>query len=312
MGERLAARRWWFELEDMARRASCLIAALTVVAGCTAAMAQGGAGSDTKLFKLHASTATLGKTGIRDSVWRYFSDQGERAYLAKNYASAEKYYRAALQDAQEHKLRDANVAVLMTNLASTYREEGKSNDAESLYKQALNASEQFGTGPGSPYAYALKQYAALLARTGRSDEAQFALAAARNGSRLLRGSAAMPVAGGGPVPQPPLAAQAPFPDYSLRPPPPPMAARAQANDYPMSPLAGSATAAAPPVFQGNAGGDGDDRIIIDYTFLGFSPTPAGDQLSPQVYAHARTSITPSQVGSILRSLQLGPGLFGGQ
>src|SRR5439155_14090564 len=71
--------------------------------------------------------------------------------------------------------------------ASTLREQGQYDRAEPLFKRALNASEKLGYGPRSPYAYTLRQYAALLRKTGRAEEAQFAYEAAQSGARLTAG-----------------------------------------------------------------------------------------------------------------------------
>jgi hypothetical protein len=146
--------------------------------------------SDPGLFKLQANISALGKTGVQDALWRYYSEQGAKAYANRDYAAAEKFYTASLQDAEKRHIDDRNLALIVTNLATTLRDEGDFEQAAKLFKRSLSLSEKLGSGQQSAYSYTLRQYAALLRKTGREEEARFAYEAARNGQYLLSGAAA--------------------------------------------------------------------------------------------------------------------------
>ncbi|GEM_PF-3454600 len=170
-----------------------VIAALTGAVLLAAAPASGGpgAGADnagrqakSKLFKLRANFPNGSLKGQFDVPYRYLSDRAAKAYSAGRYVEAESLYRAALDDATRSHAADADVAVLLTNLASTYRDDGKYESARPLFKQAMQMTEKMDGAGSQLYSYALGQYAGFLSRTGDYEQARFAEESARGGFKL--------------------------------------------------------------------------------------------------------------------------------
>lgn len=263
--------------------ACCLASALSWIVISTACPAEilGSTGAEAKLFKLRASESFLGKTGITDSVWRYFSEQGARAYVNKDYASAEKFYAAALTNADKIHVDDRNLVLIITNLASTLREQGKYDRAEPLFKRALKASEKMGNGPRAPYAYTLRQYAALLRKTGRAEEAQFAYEAAQNGARLRAGATTLNAG---------LAPASPWPG-----------ARQKADSQPASPegkqiepIAGNSSPAPGPPPGAPSAVQSEEPMIIDITLVGIEQGAGQSEPATRVFQHSRTYLSGQQ------------------
>ncbi len=245
--------------------------------------------SSTEPFKLHATVSELGRTGITDSIWRYFSDQGAAAYSKGDYASAERYYQTALRDAQKHKIDDRNLVLITTNLAASLREQGKFEQSGVLFRSALSKSEKLGHGKNAPYSYALRQYATLLRKTGREDEARFAYESAQSGSRLIRPSISTGAAfdrrspllsGAGPAPAAPLG------------PAPPAVTSTGAVSYPFEP----------------SGDQYEDTIIFDFTVIGVSQFPGAAGPDARVFHHSRTAISGARADWVRDALgQMGAG-----
>lgn len=259
--------------------------------GATVAQAFGAESESggTEPFKLRATVSELGRTGITDSIWRYFSDQGAAAYSKGDYSSAERYYQTALRDAEKHKVDDRNLALITTNLAASLREQGKFEQAGVLFRCALSKSEKLGTGKNAPYSYVLRQYASLLRKSGHEDEARFAYESAENGSRLVRPSLAAGAAlGSGP---PLLSGDGRAQTIPVLPAPPVQAS-------------GGATAAAPQ----SSGDQYEDTIIFDFTVIGVSQFPGAAGPDARVFHHSRTSISGARANWVRDALgQFGAG-----
>jgi len=163
-----------------------LIAMLLVLTSYSFSFANEECKDETKLFRLSASTNVLNKTSFSDSTEQGLSEKGLNAYLAKDYDAAQMYFKAALQNVSRHQVHNKNLIVLMTNLASTYREMGQLDQAHSLYKRALAESQKFKLSASeSGYKYALRQYCGLLVKTGREDQAERALRISDGGNNYI-------------------------------------------------------------------------------------------------------------------------------
>lgn len=262
---------------------AALVAVLTVCATFMPAPAQTNRKNldAAQLFKLKASINTLGKTGVQDSLWRYYSDLGARSYLTKDWAAAERNYHLALNEGEKHCLGDHNKALLLTNLAASLREQNRFAEAELLFKQALRLSAESLVGYGS-YAYVLKQYAAMLRKQGRQDEARFAYEAAKSGAHLVAGVQKQDLNGG--VGQ------------ALPPPLPKQASTAESTFSSNTPFSFP-----------QPRGFTDEPIILDFTLVGINIAP-GDQPNTTVYEHSRRYLDGSaacQLRSYLQQLKYG-------
>jgi tetratricopeptide (TPR) repeat protein len=244
---------------------------LSLLASAGSASALEGGPTSAEPFKLHATVSELGRTGIADSIWRYFSDLGAAAYVKGDYASAERYYQAALLDAEKHKVDDRNLVLMLTNLAASLREQGKYDQSGVLFKSALSKSEKLGTGKAAPYAYTLRQYATLLRKTGREEEARFAYESAQSGSRLVRQSAVVSSTRAARTPL--LSASEPAQNSIDRP------------GQPVEESSRSDSGAAPE----STGAQYEDTIIFDFTVIGVSQFPGADP-DARIFHHSRTEL----------------------
>jgi hypothetical protein len=154
--------------------------ALFVVACLATSAANPGGSSSPKLYHLSASAPDQALT---DTVYHYLSVRGAEAYAGHRFKDAEQLYASALEDAQKHHAKAKELAMLETNLASVYREEGLLDRAKPLFKAALN--EAGGVSDQTVYRYVLNQYASFLSRSGQQEESRFTAEAARTGDKLV-------------------------------------------------------------------------------------------------------------------------------
>jgi tetratricopeptide (TPR) repeat protein len=117
--------------------------------------------------------------------WQELTKQGLHKFEEGDLRTAEEIYKKALQIAES--LSDNHkIAASLNNLAAVYRDEGKYNDAESLYLKSLEVHrEEMGSGQGE-IATTLGNLADINAYTGRFEKAtdlyQQALAVSRKSS----------------------------------------------------------------------------------------------------------------------------------
>jgi len=69
--------------------------------------------------------------------WDQHMAAAQKAYKQADYAAAERFYLAALKEAENFRDEDARLATSLNNLASVYLLQGKYNDTERLYKRTL-------------------------------------------------------------------------------------------------------------------------------------------------------------------------------
>lgn len=107
-----------------------------------------------------------------DTRWERLFDAGQEALAQGRYAEAEKKFLAAVEAAEAFGGDDSRLGVTLNNLAVAYHDQGKLDEAEPLYKQAIKVYERT-LGLGHPeVATTLENYAGLLRDTGREDEAE--------------------------------------------------------------------------------------------------------------------------------------------
>ncbi len=117
------------------------------------------------------STLLIGCGRLDGSSWETYNQAGGEAYEKGNYAEADKQWSAAVKIAEEFSLEDPRLAINLNNLAVLYRAQGKYAEAEQLHQRSLAIYEK-ARGPDHPdVATVLENYADLLSKTGRADEA---------------------------------------------------------------------------------------------------------------------------------------------
>ena len=103
--------------------------------------------------------------------WQRSNEAGVAASQQGKYAEAEKYYLAALKEAESFAPKDPRLAASLNNLATLYDTQGKYAEAEPLYQRSLAILEK-ALGPEHPLvATSLENYAALLRNMNREAEA---------------------------------------------------------------------------------------------------------------------------------------------
>ena len=102
--------------------------------------------------------------------WQRSNEAGVAASQQGKYAEAEKYYLAALKEAEIFGPEDTRIATTLDNLALLYDTQGEYAEAEHLLKRSLKIYQKF-LGPDHPnVARFLENYAALLRKTNRDAE----------------------------------------------------------------------------------------------------------------------------------------------
>ncbi len=104
-------------------------------------------------------------------LWETYIAAGAKAYQQGDYTEAEKQWVAAVKEAERSAPPDLPVGVSIMALERVYEAQGRYAEAEPLIKRALAIWEE-ALGPEHPHvATALENYAALLRKTGRDNEA---------------------------------------------------------------------------------------------------------------------------------------------
>ena len=85
----------------------------------------------------------------QDALWKSHLDSGKKALEEGDYATAQKQFLAALQEAEDFGPQDSRLATTLNNLAVLYHTQGKYSDAEPLYRRALAIREK-SLGPKHP------------------------------------------------------------------------------------------------------------------------------------------------------------------
>ena len=103
--------------------------------------------------------------------WQRSNEAGFEAYQGGRYAEAEKYYLAALKEAEIFGPEDTRIATTLDNLALLYDTQGEYAEAEPLLKRSLKIYQKFLGPDHLNVARFLENYAALLRKMEREAEA---------------------------------------------------------------------------------------------------------------------------------------------
>src|SRR5260221_10069704 len=77
-----------------------------------------------------------------DNSWSDLMDSGKAAFKQHDYAQAEQSFKAAASAAQSIQANDTRLASTLNDLALVYDAQGKTEDAEKLFKQAIDILEK--------------------------------------------------------------------------------------------------------------------------------------------------------------------------
>lgn|SRR5690606_21762227 len=105
-------------------------------------------------------------------MWERYNVGGQQAMTSGNHQEAERSFRMAVDEARKFGPKDNKLATSLNNLANCLRAQGKFEDAEGIYKEAITAKEQ-SDGPFSEGLVSiLDNYAKMLRAAGRQNEAE--------------------------------------------------------------------------------------------------------------------------------------------
>jgi len=102
-------------------------------------------------------------------LWEEYTSAGVAAVDSRHYARAEMYFNRALLKAEN--LGPEERGISLNGLGETYRRQGRTADAEKMYKRAL-AVKEVALGPDHPdVATTLTNLGVLYAASGRDQDA---------------------------------------------------------------------------------------------------------------------------------------------
>lgn len=105
--------------------------------------------------------------------WMYESMIGELAMEKKDFAQAEKHFKAALLEAERFRLSDSQLVKVLRNLARSLSAQGKYHEFEDVYEKSLVADSELQQSDGHfPEEEELNHIACEYMRQGREDEAK--------------------------------------------------------------------------------------------------------------------------------------------
>jgi len=120
------------------------------------------------LLVLPFSFAVVSCQGNR---WDKYLADGAKAFEQHRYDEAEKWLKAALNEAEGFGSNDPRLATTLDDLAEVYHAQGKDAEAEPLYKRSLVIWERTLGREHAHVAISLQKYATLLRRMNREAEA---------------------------------------------------------------------------------------------------------------------------------------------
>lgn len=104
-------------------------------------------------------------------MWDRYNVGGQQAMTQGKWQDAENSFKMALQEAEGFGQNDGRLPTSLNNLANCYRQQGKFNEAEPLYKRALELKTK-QVGPFSNELISIMEnYAKMLRASGRESEA---------------------------------------------------------------------------------------------------------------------------------------------
>jgi tetratricopeptide (TPR) repeat protein len=96
---------------------------------------------------------------------------GDEAYVRRNYAEAERQYRAAVEKAESISRTDALTLICMRSLAQVYVAQGRTADAETIYKKRVELLRESPKDPAY-WSTVYDDLATFHVLAGRIDEAR--------------------------------------------------------------------------------------------------------------------------------------------
>lgn len=114
---------------------------------------------------------SLGKSGIADTQSHYWSDKGAGSYAQGDMDKAQEAFQKALDAADESKLSFDQKAILVSNLAAVKREKHEFDQAEQLFKKALELQRLAPKPDAGLRSYIAKQYAWIYRLQGKDSAA---------------------------------------------------------------------------------------------------------------------------------------------
>jgi len=132
-----------------------------------------------KTYLLNASILQFAGPAGKDVVYRYCTDEGVHAYSQKDFSKAEDLFSTAVSDAEKRKIQGPLLATMLANLASAQREQEKLLQSRNTFRLAVAALSNSPPNLRSSINftralnYIAPQYAALLRKLGRENEAKF-------------------------------------------------------------------------------------------------------------------------------------------
>jgi tetratricopeptide (TPR) repeat protein len=107
-----------------------------------------------------------------ETRWKVQVDAGARAYQEKQFAKAEQFLAAAVEEAERFGPQDSRLAQSLDHLARLYHDQGKYTEAEALYQRTLAIVEKV-RGPEHPdVAASLNNLAWLYQEQAKDAEAE--------------------------------------------------------------------------------------------------------------------------------------------
>ncbi len=105
-------------------------------------------------------------------MWERYNVGGQQNMTAGKHSDAEKSFRMAVEEAQKFGPKDARIATSLNNLANCLRAQGKFDEADTTYQNAIKAKEQSDGPFHEGLVSILDNYAKMLRAAGKEKEAE--------------------------------------------------------------------------------------------------------------------------------------------
>lgn len=103
-------------------------------------------------------------------MWERYNISAQQCLSQGKVTEAENYFRLALKEV-ESATKDPKLPTTLNNLANCLRQQGRYQEAEPLYKQAIAIKEKSAGHLSKDLVILLENYAKLLRLSGRTAEA---------------------------------------------------------------------------------------------------------------------------------------------
>jgi tetratricopeptide (TPR) repeat protein len=106
------------------------------------------------------------------TMWERYNVAGQQAMTQGKKVDAEKHFQLAVAEAEKLGEKDPKLATSLNNLANCLRSQGRYEEADPVYKRAIQAKEK-SDGPFSDGLVSiLENYATMLRACNREAEAE--------------------------------------------------------------------------------------------------------------------------------------------